>query len=197
MRAGTMTPSDAGMRTIRGASQGYDRNCAVVDVVSCASWAPGVLRARYSSGGLFEYECTSAIQAPSGDSTVACEPSCGVTFTRAPPFTLSRYSCASNGELSLVVRKKVRRSGERSTLSTSQRPLVSCRLSLPSPFIEYRCAKPSASEVNQTRFPSSQPAAVPHAFTPPQLDSTQAVSRSTSMVVSRPAASTRWMNRVL
>ena len=65
MRAGTCTPSLAGMLTISGLIHGPRRNSSVVLVVSFVRLASASV-ATNSSGGVFDVEKTSAMRAPSG-----------------------------------------------------------------------------------------------------------------------------------
>ncbi len=56
MRAGTFTPSLAGIHTISGTSHLCESHCAVGLVVSCVSAAPAANFITYISGGLFANE---------------------------------------------------------------------------------------------------------------------------------------------
>jgi hypothetical protein len=87
MRAGTWTPSDAGMFTISGTIQLNESHSVVGDVVSCLVAAPARFGMTKSSGGRFDVENTSASMEPSGDTVTLCPPAFAVRRSRAPPAT--------------------------------------------------------------------------------------------------------------
>jgi hypothetical protein len=87
MRAGTFTPSDAGIITISGTIQLKASHSAVGDVVSCVACAPTAFRITKSSGGRLAVECTSARRRSSGESVTLCPPGRAVTRSRVPPPT--------------------------------------------------------------------------------------------------------------
>src|SRR5688572_29186534 len=89
--------------------------------------------------------------------------------------------------------RKCLRSCDSATSSTSQLPLVSCFLSLPSAAAVQRCAYPVASETNQKRRPSSY-----HPPHPKHGPFTHALSDSVSTTRTLPlSALTVVMKRVL
>src|SRR5215204_3938535 len=112
MRAGTCTPSDAGMFTISGTIQLNASQSALGDVVSWVAGAPGRLRITKSSGGRFDVEKTSASIEPSGETVTLCPPALLVRRSRGPPVTGIREKCCSNGEPSLEVSSNERLSVE-------------------------------------------------------------------------------------